>query len=49
LAIVDAIARAHGGSAHAVNLTSGGADVWLTAPRLLNEVDAAGPDRGSLD
>ena len=49
LAIVDAIARAHGGSAHAVNLPDGGADVWITAPRLLNEADAAGPDRGSLD
>jgi signal transduction histidine kinase len=49
LAIVDAIARAHGGSAHAANLPDGGADVWITAPRLLNEADAAGPDRGSLD
>ena len=48
LAIVDAIARAHGGSAHAANLPGGGADVWITAPRLLNEVDAAGRDRGSL-
>jgi heavy metal sensor kinase len=49
LAIVDAIARAHGGSAHAANLPDGGADVWITAPRLLNEADAAGPDRGSFD
>jgi two-component system OmpR family sensor kinase len=49
LAIVDAIARAHGGSAHAANLPEGGADVWITAPRLLNEANAAGPDRGSLD
>jgi heavy metal sensor kinase len=48
LAIVAAIARAHGGSAHAANLPSGGADVWITAPRLLNEVDAAGGNRGSL-
>ena len=32
LAIVAAIARAHGGSAHAANLAGGGADVWLTAP-----------------
>ena len=48
LAIVDAIARAHGGSAHAANLPGGGADVWITAPRLLNEVDAARRDRASL-
>ena len=32
LAIVDVIARAHGGSAHAANL-AGGADVWLVLPR----------------
>jgi two-component system, OmpR family, sensor kinase len=49
LAIVDAIARAHGGSAHAANPPDGGADVWITAPRLLNEADAAGPDRASLE
>jgi heavy metal sensor kinase len=49
LAIVAAIARAHGGSAHAANLAGGGADVWLTAPKLLNDADAAGPDCGSLD
>ena len=48
LAIVAAIARAHGGSAHAANLAGGGADVWLTAPKLLNDPDAAGRDRGSL-
>jgi two-component system OmpR family sensor kinase len=48
LAIVDAIARAHGGSAHAANLATGDADVWITAPRLLNEGDAAGPDRRHL-
>jgi two-component system OmpR family sensor kinase len=48
LAIVDAIARAHGGSAHAANLATGDADVWITAPRLLNEGDASGPDRGDL-
>ena len=29
LSIVEMIARAHGGSAHASNLPSGGADVWL--------------------
>jgi signal transduction histidine kinase len=32
LAIVDVIARAHGGSAHAAN-GQGGADVWLALPR----------------
>jgi heavy metal sensor kinase len=34
LAIVEAIARAHGGEAHASNRPDGGADVWLTLPRL---------------
>jgi two-component system OmpR family sensor kinase len=32
LAIVAAIASAHGGSAHAANRTAGGADVWLSIP-----------------
>jgi two-component system OmpR family sensor kinase len=32
LAVVEAIARAHGGSAHAANRVSGGADVWLALP-----------------
>ena len=32
LAIVDAIARAHGGAAAARNRPDGGADVWLTLP-----------------
>ena len=32
LAIVEAIARAHGGEAHAANRPGGGADVWLTLP-----------------
>jgi two-component system OmpR family sensor kinase len=32
LAIVDVIARAHGGSAHAVNRDGGGTDVWLSLP-----------------
>jgi K+-sensing histidine kinase KdpD len=31
-AIVDTIARAHGGSAKAVNRPGGGADVWLALP-----------------
>jgi two-component system OmpR family sensor kinase len=33
LAIVAAIARAHGGEAHAANRPSGGADVWLSLPK----------------
>jgi two-component system OmpR family sensor kinase len=33
LAIVDVIAKAHGGSAHARNRAGGGADVWLSIPR----------------
>jgi two-component system OmpR family sensor kinase len=32
LAIVDAIARAHDGSAHAENRPAGGADVWIELP-----------------
>jgi two-component system OmpR family sensor kinase len=32
LAIVDVIARAHAGSAHAANREAGGADVWLSLP-----------------
>jgi heavy metal sensor kinase len=33
LAIVRSIAQAHGGTAHAANRDSGGADVWLSLPR----------------
>jgi two-component system, OmpR family, sensor kinase len=33
LAIVGAIARAHGGEAHAANRPGGGADVWISLPR----------------
>jgi two-component system OmpR family sensor kinase len=33
LAIVDEIARAHGGSAGAANRPGGGADVWISLPR----------------
>ena len=44
LAIVDAIARAHGGTAHAANADPGGVDVWLSLPSRLNEGDAAGGD-----
>jgi signal transduction histidine kinase len=32
LAIVDAVARSHGGSAHAANRPEGGADVWMSIP-----------------
>ena len=32
LSIVDTIARAHGGSAHAANRPEGGADVWIELP-----------------
>ena len=32
LAIVEMIARAHGGSAHAANVDGGGADAWLSIP-----------------
>jgi two-component system OmpR family sensor kinase len=32
LSIVDVIARAHGGSAHAVNRESGGVDAWIAVP-----------------
>jgi two-component system OmpR family sensor kinase len=32
LAIVRAISEAHGGQAHAANLATGGADVWITVP-----------------
>lgn len=34
LAIVEAIARAHGGTAHAANGDGRGADVWISIPRL---------------
>lgn len=32
LAIVDVVARAHGGSAHVANLDAGGADAWISIP-----------------
>jgi signal transduction histidine kinase len=38
LAITDAVARAHGGSAHAANREEGGADVWLVLPDLLSHL-----------
>jgi signal transduction histidine kinase len=41
LAIVELIARAHGGDAGAANLAEGGADVWLSLP-----ADARGPEDG---
>jgi signal transduction histidine kinase len=36
LAITSAVARAHGGEAHASNLDAGGADVWLEIPHPLS-------------
>ena len=33
LALVSAIAEAHGGSAHAINRDGGGADVWFSIPK----------------
>jgi signal transduction histidine kinase len=44
LAIVDAIARAHGGTAHASNAGPDGVDVWLALPSRLNDGDASGGD-----
>ena len=49
LAIVDAIARGHGGSAHAANRGGGGADVWLSLPKRLNDGNAALGDRARID
>ena len=48
LAIADAIARAHGGTAHAANAAGGGADVWLVLPSGLNAVDAPRADSGDI-
>ncbi|HLH64218.1 MAG TPA: ATP-binding protein [Solirubrobacteraceae bacterium] len=44
LSIVEAIAEAHGGSAHAANRPGGGADVWISLPRA--PAPAAGPRAG---
>jgi two-component system OmpR family sensor kinase len=41
LAIVQAIARAHGGDAHAANLGYGGADIWITLPAGKNANESA--------
>jgi signal transduction histidine kinase len=40
LAVVQAIAAAHGGSAHAANRPGGGADVWLTLPAVESSLAA---------
>jgi signal transduction histidine kinase len=45
LAIVHAIAEAHGGDAHAVNAPAGGADVWISLPAALHAC-ADAPDDG---
>jgi len=42
LAIVQAIAGAHGGTAHAANRPDGGADVWLRLPAFRNRPGANG-------
>jgi signal transduction histidine kinase len=42
LAIVDTIARAHGGRARAANGPGGGADVWIEVPPAQPEVGSAG-------
>ena len=44
LAIADAIARAHGGTAHAANAAEGGVDVWISLPSGLNVADASRAD-----
>jgi two-component system, OmpR family, sensor kinase len=43
LAIVDIIARAHGGTAHAVDRDGGGADVWLSLPSRTIPEDTTAP------
>jgi two-component system OmpR family sensor kinase len=42
LAIVDTIARAHHGAAGAANGAQGGADVYISLPRIAPETTAAG-------
>ena len=44
LAIVRAIAQAHGGSAGAANRAEGGVNVWIALPSRLNDEDAARGD-----
>jgi len=48
LAIVDAIARAHGGLAQATNGAGGGAHVRIVLPSRLNDEDATRGDSGDL-
>ena len=48
LAIVEAIARAHGGTAQAANGAGGGANVWIVLPSRLNDGDAARGDSGDF-
>jgi len=48
LAIVEAVASAHGGTAHAANRDGRGADVWLALPNGLNGADAPERDRTRL-
>jgi signal transduction histidine kinase len=44
LAIVRAIAEAHDGQAHAINLSTGGADVWITVPGAPSSAGPATPN-----
>jgi two-component system, OmpR family, sensor kinase len=44
LAIVEAIARAHGGTAEAANGAAGGADVWIVVPVAVPDATAAPPE-----
>lgn len=41
LAIVRAISEAHGGQAHAANLATGGADLWITLPTAPHRANCA--------
>ena len=47
LAIVEAIAQAHGGEAHAANRPSGGADVWVVLPAAAGEKWTPAANRGT--
>jgi two-component system OmpR family sensor kinase len=44
LSIVDVIARAHGGSAHAVNREGGGVDAWIAVPNGRARTSAGSPE-----
>jgi signal transduction histidine kinase len=48
LSIVRTIAEAHGGSAAAMNVPGGGADVWLAVPRYPEPSSRSSPSSGSV-